>query len=209
MSGCSGAPHLHKVALKDGEVSQLVKLAAQEVALEASGPARGIGRNQGAFWRGKVRGSSPGSSWAGPPQLAGPRKSRSDGRGIRAISLLIASPIPHLVASPGPTQPGPAPPLTCHPTWSLLTCSTGGRLNLVPPHHRNAPPHGESGGRCRRRKRVGGGVGSISSQRGGPGLNVTKETPVVVTSSQGAAPRDQDEATATGLTSDLREAGGR
>lgn len=49
MSGGSGAPHLHKVALKDGEVSQLVELAAQEVALEPSGPARRIARNQGAF----------------------------------------------------------------------------------------------------------------------------------------------------------------
>lgn len=45
----SGAPHLHKVALKDGEVSQLIELAAQEVALQPSGPARGKGWNQGAF----------------------------------------------------------------------------------------------------------------------------------------------------------------
>lgn len=66
VSGVSGAPHLHKVALKDGEVSQLVELAAQEVALEPSGPAHGIGWNQGAFWRGKIRGSSPGD-WAGGP----------------------------------------------------------------------------------------------------------------------------------------------
>ena len=38
-----GVPHLHEVALKDGEVSQLVEFAAQEMALEPSGPARGTG----------------------------------------------------------------------------------------------------------------------------------------------------------------------
>lgn len=47
--GCGGAPHLHKVALKDGEVPQLVEFSAQEVALEPSRTARGIGWNQGAF----------------------------------------------------------------------------------------------------------------------------------------------------------------
>ena len=75
MSGGSETPHLHKVALKDGEVSQLVELAAQEVALEPSGPARGIGWNQGAFYRGEVQGSSPGD-WAGAPQPVGPREVR-------------------------------------------------------------------------------------------------------------------------------------
>lgn len=35
--------------LKDWEVSQLVELAAQEVTLEPSGPARGTGWYQGSF----------------------------------------------------------------------------------------------------------------------------------------------------------------
>lgn len=35
--------------LKDREVSQLVELAAQEVTLEPSGPARGTGWYQGSF----------------------------------------------------------------------------------------------------------------------------------------------------------------
>lgn len=42
------------------EVSQLVEFAAQEMALEPSGPARGTGWNQGAFYRsGEVRRSIP------------------------------------------------------------------------------------------------------------------------------------------------------
>lgn len=63
----SGAPHLHEVALKDGEVSQLVEFAAEEMALEPSGPARGTGWNQGAFYRsGEVRRSIP-RGWVGVP----------------------------------------------------------------------------------------------------------------------------------------------
>ena len=63
----SGAPHLREVALKDGEVSQLVEFAAQEMALEPSRPARGTGWNQGAFYRsGEVRRSIP-RGWVGVP----------------------------------------------------------------------------------------------------------------------------------------------
>lgn len=43
------ASHLHKVALKDREVPQLVELAAQEVALKPSGSSLGVGWKQGTF----------------------------------------------------------------------------------------------------------------------------------------------------------------
>lgn len=42
-SGSPGASHLHEIALKDGEVSQLVELPALKEALEPSRPARGAG----------------------------------------------------------------------------------------------------------------------------------------------------------------------
>lgn len=42
-SGGPGASHLHEIALKDGEVSQLVELPALKEALEPSRPACGTG----------------------------------------------------------------------------------------------------------------------------------------------------------------------
>lgn len=113
------------------------------------------------------------AKFAGLFQEAGPRspgQPRAEGRGFPATGLRIAGSIPRLVPSPGPTPPGPAPPLICHPTWSRLTCSARGRLRLVRPVHRNAPPLGGSGGRRPRRKREGGAPGSVTSQRDGPGL---------------------------------------
>lgn len=112
------------------------------------------------------------AKFAGLFQEAGPRspgQPRAEGRGFPATGLRIAGSIPRLVPSPGPTPPGPAPPLICHPTWSRLTCSARGRLRLVRPVHRNAPPLGGSGGRRPRRKREGGGPGlcDVTTRRTG------------------------------------------
>lgn len=69
-----GTPHLHKVAFEDGEVAQLIELAAQEVALEAPRAARGVGWKQGAVCRSEGLASAPGGQVRVPWQGAHARQ---------------------------------------------------------------------------------------------------------------------------------------
>lgn len=129
-----GAPHLHEVALKDGEVAQLVELATQEVALEAPRATRGVDWKQAVVCRSEGLASTPGDQVRVPRQGAQARQRPSH-----------CQPHAFLAPSPGPTPPGKTS-LTSHPIRTGLTCTTWDRFKIAPALHRHAPALGGNAG---------------------------------------------------------------